>query len=43
LYTSARRYAEQGWLRTTLRNARLTIAQSRRFSSGPSKGGVGGP
>lgn len=43
LYTSARRYAEQGWLRTTLRNARLTIAQSRRFSSRQSQSGAGAP
>lgn len=32
LKTSARRYAEHGWWRTTWRNARLTIAQARRFS-----------
>ena len=36
LVTSARRYAEQGWLRATLRHARLTIGQARRFSrAGP--------
>ena len=29
LYTSARRYAEHGWLRTTWRNARLTVSLSR--------------
>ena len=29
LYTSARRYAERGWLRTTLRNVRLTVSLSR--------------
>ena len=33
LWTSARRYAERGWLRTTLQHARLTIAQARRFSA----------
>jgi hypothetical protein len=39
LQTSARRYAEHGWLRTTLRHARLTIAQARRFSAaGPESG-----
>ena len=32
LLTSARRYAEHGWLRTTLQHARLTIAQARRFA-----------
>jgi hypothetical protein len=34
LLTSARRYAEQGWLRTTLRHARLTILQARQFRHG---------
>ena len=29
--TSARRYREKGWLRTTLRHARLTVAQAVRF------------
>jgi hypothetical protein len=39
LQTSARRYAEHGWLRTTLRHARLTISQARRFSAaGPESG-----
>jgi rSAM/selenodomain-associated transferase 2 len=39
LHTSARRYAEHGWLRTTLRHARLTIAQARSFSAaGPESG-----
>jgi rSAM/selenodomain-associated transferase 2 len=33
LFTSARRYAEHGWLRTTLRHLRLTVAQARRFSA----------
>ena len=33
LYTSARRYREGGWLRTTLRHARLTIGQVRAFSA----------
>ncbi|MFU8895858.1 MAG: TIGR04283 family arsenosugar biosynthesis glycosyltransferase [Gammaproteobacteria bacterium] len=33
LLTSARRYAQHGWLRTTLRHARLTIAQARRFAA----------
>lgn len=33
LFTSARRYREEGWLRTTLRHARLTIGQARAFSS----------
>lgn len=32
LFTSARRYREGGWLRTTLRHARLTIGQARAFS-----------
>jgi hypothetical protein len=31
LLTSARRYAEYGWLRTTLRHGRLTITQAWRF------------
>lgn len=39
LQTSARRYAEHGWLRTTVRHARLTIAQARSFSAaGPESG-----
>jgi len=33
LYTSARRYREGGWLRTTLRHARLTVGQARAFSA----------
>lgn len=33
LETSARRYAAQGWLRTTLRHARLTISQARAFAA----------
>lgn len=33
LLTSARRFAERGWLRTTLRNAFLTVVQARRFAS----------
>jgi hypothetical protein len=33
--SSARRYAEHGWLRTSLRHARLTIAQARRFARRP--------
>lgn len=33
LLTSARRFAEHGWLRTTLRHALLTVAQARRFRS----------
>ena len=32
LVTSARRYAERGWLRTTARHARDTLAQARRFA-----------
>lgn len=32
LLTSARRYAERGWLRTTFRHARLTVSQARRFA-----------
>lgn len=32
LFSSARRYREQGWLRTTLRHGALTIAQAVRFS-----------
>ncbi|NGP52995.1 glycosyl transferase family 2 [Thioalkalivibrio sp. XN8] len=31
IHSSARRYGEQGWLRTTVRHARLTISQARRF------------
>ncbi|MBD8524461.1 glycosyl transferase family 2 [Pseudomarimonas arenosa] len=34
LYTSARRYAEHGWLRTTARHLRLTWQQARQFSGG---------
>ncbi len=34
LPTSARRYAERGWWRTTARHLRLTWAQARRFSAG---------
>jgi rSAM/selenodomain-associated transferase 2 len=30
--TSARRYADRGWLRTTLRHARLTVAQAWQHS-----------
>jgi hypothetical protein len=37
LRTSARRYAEQGWLRTTVQHGRLTISQARRFA-GPASG-----
>jgi hypothetical protein len=33
IFSSARRYRDQGWLRTTLRHARLTISQARRFSA----------
>lgn len=32
LLTSARRYAERGWLRTTLRHARLTAVQAWRYA-----------
>lgn len=32
LYTSARKYAERGWWRTTARHLRLTFQQARRFS-----------
>ena len=32
LHTSARRYAEHGWCRTTLRHLWLTLQQARRFS-----------
>jgi len=32
IHTSARRYAEQGWLRTTARHLRLTWQQARTFS-----------
>jgi GT2 family glycosyltransferase len=31
VHSSARRYREQGWLRTTLRHAGLTLSQARRF------------
>jgi rSAM/selenodomain-associated transferase 2 len=37
--TSARRYAEQGWLRTTLRHGWLTILQVRAFSRGSPRDG----
>jgi hypothetical protein len=36
--TSARRYAEQGWWRTTSRHVRLTIAQARSFAATPTAG-----
>lgn len=36
LFTSARRYAEHGWLRTTLRHARLTLMQAWHFGRRPS-------
>ena len=39
LRTSARRYAEHGWLRTTLQHGRLTIAQARRFAAPPARTG----
>jgi len=42
LQTSARRYAEGGWLRTTLRHAQLTIAQARSFSRARSRHGSRG-
>jgi rSAM/selenodomain-associated transferase 2 len=32
LLTSARRFAEHGWLRTTALHARLTVSQARRFA-----------
>lgn len=35
LATSARKYAEQGWLRTTLRHVRLTALQARQESRRP--------
>ena len=34
LYTSARRYAEHGWLATTARHLQLTWRQAKRFSRG---------
>lgn len=33
LTTSARKYSERGWLRTTLRHLRLTWSQARQFSA----------
>lgn len=33
IYTSARRYAERGWWRTTARHLWLTAAQARHFSA----------
>lgn len=33
IFTSARRYAKNGWLRTTLLHLRLTAGQARAFSS----------
>jgi GT2 family glycosyltransferase len=35
IYTSARRYAEKGWLRTTLRHLRMSVQQARAFSAMP--------
>ena len=35
ILTSARKYAERGWLRTTWLHLRLTGAQARRFASRP--------
>jgi GT2 family glycosyltransferase len=35
IHTSARKYAERGWLRTTLMHLRLTGAQARAFSQQP--------
>lgn len=35
IYTSARRYAEKGWLRTTLRHLRMSLQQARAFSATP--------
>lgn len=35
IHTSARKYAERGWLRTTLVHLRLTGAQARAFSQQP--------
>jgi GT2 family glycosyltransferase len=35
LSTSARKYRERGWWRTTARHLRLTWAQARRFSAAP--------
>ena len=39
LRTSARRYAEHGWLRTTLQHGRLTLSQARRFAGAQSGAG----
>jgi hypothetical protein len=39
LRTSARRYAEHGWLRTTVQHGRLTLSQARRFAGAPSGAG----
>jgi hypothetical protein len=36
--TSARRYAERGWLRTTLRHARLTVSQAWQYARGRARG-----
>jgi hypothetical protein len=33
IFSSARRYRDEGWLRTTLRHAWLTVSQARRFSA----------
>lgn len=33
IFTSARKYAERGWLRTTLLHLRLTAGQARTFAS----------
>lgn len=37
IYTSARRYAQQGWLRTTLGHLRLSLQQARSFSADPER------
>jgi rSAM/selenodomain-associated transferase 2 len=39
--TSARRYAEQGWLRTTVRHGWLTIVQVRAFAGATRRGREG--
>lgn len=40
ILTSARRYAEHGWLRTTWRHGWLTIIQARAFARGPVRTGT---
>lgn len=42
VFSSARRYREQGWVRTTLRHAGLTLAQALRFRAAARRKAVHG-